>query len=341
MRAEPARVRFEPSRQQQHGDTRRQKDDCGELLLANVHDVFNIPKIPMSFHLKNYIEAKRKAVDAALDRLLPSESVAPATIHKAMRYSLFAGGKRLRPVLCLSAAEACEAGEEAAMPLACAVECIHTYSLIHDDLPCMDDDDLRRGRATNHKVFGEGVAVLAGDALLTIAFELCAKTRPSRTFTVGDYVAELALVAGSRELIGGQVEDLEAEGKTIAPEQLRHIHEHKTAALLRGSIRLGAMAGGAGQRQMESLTTFGHDIGLAFQIIDDILDATSTKEAMGKSVRADEKNEKATYPKIWGLDKSRAEARRLTDHALAALGSFGPSATALREIASYMLARTN
>jgi len=295
----------------------------------------------MSFHLKNYLEERRKAVDAALDRLLPSETVAPATIHKAMRYSLFAGGKRLRPILCLAAAEACSDSTDAAMPLACAVECIHTYSLIHDDLPCMDDDDLRRGRPTNHKVFGEGVAVLAGDALLTIAFELCAKTKPNASFTVGDYVAELAHVAGSRELIGGQVEDLEGEGKPVTPEHLRHIHEHKTAALLRGSIRLGALAAGASKGQLENLTTFGHDIGLAFQIIDDILDATSTKEAMGKSVRADEKNEKATYPKIWGLDKSRAEAKRLTDHALAALANLGEPAVALREIATYMLARTN
>src|SRR5690349_21322043 len=228
----------------------------------------------MSFHLKNYLEDQRKRVDVAMEKLLPAESVAPSTIHKAMRYSIFAGGKRLRPVLCLAAAEACGESGDAAMPLACAVECIHTYSLIHDDLPCMDDDDLRRGRPTNHKVFGEGIAVLAGDALLTIAFEMCAKTTPSKTFAVGDYVAELAHVAGSRELIGGQVEDLEGEGKPVSAEVLRHIHEHKTAALLRGSIRLGAMAGGSSKEQLEKMTTFGHDIGLAFQIIDDILDAT-------------------------------------------------------------------
>lgn len=295
----------------------------------------------MAFHLKNYLEEQRKRVDAALDKLLPSETTPPPTIHKAMRYSLFAGGKRLRPVLCLAAAEACGENGEAAIPLACAVECIHTYSLVHDDLPSMDDDDLRRGRPTNHKVFGEGIAVLAGDALLTIAFEMCSKTRPSKTANVGDYVAELAHVSGSKELIGGQVEDLEGEGKPVTPEALRHIHEHKTAALLRGSIRLGAMAGGASKDQLEKLTTFGHDIGLAFQIIDDILDATSTKEVMGKSVRADEKNEKATYPKIWGLEPARAEARRLTDHALEALAPFGSHAVALREIATYMLARTN
>lgn len=295
----------------------------------------------MAFHLKNYLETQRQRVDAALDQLLPAETVAPATLHKAMRYSLFAGGKRLRPVLCLAAAEACGSNGDQALPVACALECIHTYSLIHDDLPCMDDDDLRRGRPTNHKVFGEGVAVLAGDALLTIAFEMCAKTRPSKTFGVGDYVLELALVSGSKELIGGQVEDLEGEGKPVTPEQLKHIHEHKTAALLRGAIRLGAMAGGADKAGLETLSVFGHDIGLAFQIIDDILDATSTKEVMGKSVRADEKNEKATYPKIWGLDKSRDEAKRLTDHALAQLTPFGERAIALREIATYMLARTN
>jgi geranylgeranyl diphosphate synthase type II len=291
--------------------------------------------------LKSYLATKRDAVERALDSSLPRETEMPVTIHKAMRYSLFAGGKRLRPILCLAASEAICGADKPAMPLACALELIHTYSLVHDDLPCMDDDDLRRGRPTCHKVFGEGVAVLAGDALLTQAFEVAAQTKPSATFTTAEMLFELARASGSLWLIAGQVMDLEGEGKPVNAEQLRAIHERKTAALLGASVRLGAMAGGATKEQLSAMAKFGHSIGLAFQIIDDILDVTSTEEEMGKSVRADAKHDKATYPKILGLEKSRVEAKRLTDEALAALKMFDAKAEPLRQIASYMLARTN
>lgn len=291
--------------------------------------------------LKSYLSAKRDAVDRALDSFLPKETEMPATLHKAMRYSLFAGGKRLRPILCLAACEAICGNDKPAMPLACALELIHTYSLVHDDLPCMDDDDLRRGRPTCHKVFGEGVAVLTGDALLTQAFEVAAQTTPSATFTSAEMLLELARASGSLWLIAGQVMDVEAEGKPVNAEQLRAIHERKTAALLGVSVRLGAMAGGASQEQMSTMSKFGYCIGLAFQIIDDILDVTATEEEMGKSVRADAEHDKATYPKILGLEKSRSEAKRLTDEALAALKFFDTKADKLREIASYMLSRTN
>jgi len=291
--------------------------------------------------LKTHLTTTRDAVDRALDEFLPKQKTPPVTIHKAMRYSLFAGGKRLRPILCLAACEAICGNDKPAMPLACAVELIHTYSLVHDDLPCMDDDDLRRGRPTCHMVFGEGIAVLTGDALLTQAFEVAAQTKPSKTFTSAEMLLELARASGSLWLIAGQVMDVEAEGKPINAEQLRAIHERKTAALLGVSVRLGAMAGGATKEQMTAMAKFGYCIGLAFQIIDDILDVTATEEQMGKSVRADAEHDKATYPKILGLEKSRAEAKRLTDEALAALKIFDKKANRLREIASCMLARTN
>jgi geranylgeranyl diphosphate synthase type II len=195
--------------------------------------------------LKRYLADRQKQVDRALDRFLPKASVPPATLHKAMRYSLFAGGKRLRPILCLAAAEACGGKTAAALPHACAMECIHTYSLIHDDLPSMDNDDLRRGRPTCHKVFGDGIAILAGDALLTIAFEIATQARPVRRYDLRDVLREISVAAGSRKLIAGQVLDLEAEGRRINRAQLRSIHENKTAALVTASIRLGAMSANA------------------------------------------------------------------------------------------------
>ncbi|HYJ05865.1 MAG TPA: farnesyl diphosphate synthase [Chthoniobacterales bacterium] len=289
--------------------------------------------------LKRYLVARQKEVDRALDRFLPKATVRPATIHKAMRYSLFAGGKRLRPILCLAAAEACGDKTSAALPLACAVECIHTYSLIHDDLPSMDNDDLRRGRATCHKVFGEGIAILAGDALLTIAFEIAAQTRPSARYDLRELFREITTAAGSRKLIAGQVADLEAEGRRINRAQLRYIHENKTAALLTSSVRLGAMAAKASAKQLTAITAFGRALGLAFQVIDDILDVTQTSEKLGKSAGKDVAAKKATYPAVIGLAKSRAEAKRLTIRADAALANFGRSADRLREIAKHLLAR--
>lgn len=289
--------------------------------------------------LSVYLRDRQKLIEQALNGFLPRATTKPATIHKAMRYSLFAGGKRLRPILALAAAEACGGAPEKALPAACAVECVHTYSLIHDDLPCMDDDDLRRGRPTSHKVFGEGIAVLAGDALLTIAFEILAQAEPTSRYKVAALITELATASGSRWLIAGQVMDLEGEGKKISGEQLRFIHRAKTAALLTTSIRLGAMSANATEQKLQALTEFGQSLGLAFQIIDDILDVTQTTEKLGKTAGKDVEATKATFPALFGLEKSRAEARRLTEAAHASLKPFGEKATPLRQIADYLLSR--
>ncbi len=292
-----------------------------------------------AMELKAYLAARQKEVDRALDRFLPKETARPATIHKAMRYSLFAGGKRLRPILCLAAAEACGGESRAALPLACAMECIHTYSLIHDDLPSMDNDDFRRGRATCHKVFGDGIAVLAGDALLTVAFEIAATVQPTRRYNLKQIVSEIAVAAGSRKLIAGQVADLEAEGQPITRRDLRYIHENKTAAMLIAAVRLGAMSANASARQLEAIGAFGAALGLAFQVIDDILDVTQTSEKLGKSAGKDVAAQKATYPAIIGLEKSRQEAQRLTREAHGALAVFGGKADRLHALANYLLER--
>ena len=290
-------------------------------------------------NLKNYLQSRQKKIDHALDRYLPKENARPATIHKAMRYSLFAGGKRLRPILTLAAAEACGGKIDRALPLACAMECIHTYSLVHDDLPSMDNDDFRRGRATCHKVFGDGIAVLAGDALLTIAFEIVSRARPTSRYDMSTLLRETAVAAGSQKLIAGQVADLEAEGQQIDMAGLRYIHEHKTAAILTTSVRLGAMSSDANPKQLNAITKFGRAIGLAFQVIDDILDVTQTSEKLGKSAGKDVAAQKATYPAIIGLDKSRAEAKRLTKQAHDALQIFGKKGDALHALANYLLER--
>lgn len=289
--------------------------------------------------LSAYLTERSRLVDRALDGFLPRASAKPATMHKAMRYSLFAGGKRMRPVLTLAAAEACGGTLEDAMPAACAVECIHTYSLVHDDLPCMDDDDLRRGRPTNHKVFGDGIAVLAGDALLTVAFEILARTKGTKRYPVASQILELASAAGSKWLIGGQVADLEGEGRALTGSELRYIHRCKTAALLTSSIRLGAMSANATPAHLAAVTDFGQALGLAFQVIDDILDVTQTTEKLGKTAGKDVKATKATFPAIYGLEKSRKEARRLTESAHAALQPLKGKAARLREIADFLLAR--
>ncbi len=290
-------------------------------------------------NLNIYLKARAKEVDKALHRLLPRLRQKPSTIHAAMRYSMFAGGKRLRPVLCLAAAEACGGSAADAIHPACAVELVHTYSLVHDDLPCMDDDDLRRGRATCHKVYGEGMAVLCGDALLTEAFAILAATPPAGRFTAREYVGELADAAGSRRLIGGQVMDLEGEGKALAKRDLVRIHEAKTAALLTASLRLGAMAAGASDEKLDALTDFGHALGLAFQVIDDILDVTQSTEVLGKTAGKDQAVAKATFPALVGLDGSRREAARLTRSAMDALTPFGEAGDRLREIAAHLLQR--
>ncbi len=292
--------------------------------------------------IRELITSTAARVEAQLHVLLPGEDTAPATIHKAMRYSIFAGGKRIRPLLCLEAAKACGAPEDGACALnaACALETLHTYTLIHDDLPCMDNDDLRRGRPTNHKVFGEGIAILAGDALLTEAFAMLAKTPANARYNVADYVAELAHQTGSLNLVGGQVLDLEGEGRELGIEELRAIHHGKTSALLMASTRLGGMAAGCTEEELEALTTFGRDLGLAFQIIDDILDVTSSPEVLGKSVGKDANVQKATYATLVGLDAARAEARELTASACAALEVFPAERRAnLMAINEYLLQR--
>jgi geranylgeranyl diphosphate synthase type II len=292
-----------------------------------------------AFDLSVWVNARSKAVDRALDGFLPKPTKKPATIHQAMRYSLFAGGKRMRPALVLAAAEACGGKAEDAMPLACAVECIHTYSLIHDDLPAMDNDDFRRGKPTNHKVYGEGIAVLAGDALLTQAFEIAAQCRTWPRYDMRSVVLELAVASGSLQLIAGQVADLEGEGKALSVPELRYIHERKTSALLCCSVRLGGMSANCTATQLQALTDFGYHVGLAFQVIDDILDVTQTTEQLGKTAGKDVATQKATYPRLVGLEKSRKIAAQLTAKAYAALKPFKGRAVALEALAKYLLER--
>ena len=290
--------------------------------------------------LSLYLEEQRRIVEKALARAVPATSVRPGTIHQAMRHSLLAGGKRLRPILTLAAAETCGVKDPAGiLPAACAVELIHTYSLVHDDLPCMDDDDLRRGRPTSHKVFGEGVAVLAGDALLTRAFGLIAEIKPAKRYPLSLLLEETASAAGSLQLIAGQVADLEAEGKKLSIADVRFIHERKTAAMVVLSLRLGAMSANATPAQLKALTEFGQALGLAFQIIDDILDVTLSSEQLGKSAGKDLKASKATYPAVIGLEASRKEAARLTNKALRALDPLGSRGGRLREMGGYLLGR--
>lgn len=289
--------------------------------------------------LQRYLSEYARRVDTALDGFLPKATVKPATIHRAMRYSLFAGGKRMRPVLALTAAEACGGNFDAALPAACAVECMHTYSLIHDDLPCMDDDNLRRGQPTSHKVFGENVAVLAGDALLTQAFEILAQATATPRYSVVAMIRELANAAGSLKLIAGQVADLEGEGRPATRAQLRFIHERKTAAMIEASLRLGAMSANTSSTRLEALTVFGLYLGLAFQVIDDILDVTQTSAKLGKSAGKDIASKKMTYPSVIGLEASRKEARKLTAAAMNALEPFKSRGATLRALAEYLLVR--
>ena len=294
---------------------------------------------PKSFLLNRYLDRSVKQVNAALNQHLPKASAKPKTLHVSMRYSMFAGGKRLRPILCMAAAEACGGRASDSLILGSAVECIHTYSLIHDDLPGMDDDDLRRGKPTNHVVYGEGIAVLAGDALLTLAFELANQARATNRYKQNDFVGELARTAGHAQLIAGQVADLEGEGKPVSRAQLRYIHERKTSALLTCSVRLGGMSANATPRQLQALTVFGHHVGLAFQVIDDILDVTLSSEQLGKTAGKDAAVQKATYPSIVGLAKSRKIAADLTAKAYAALKPFKGQAVVLEALADYLLKR--
>jgi geranylgeranyl diphosphate synthase, type II len=295
--------------------------------------------VKQPFDLTAFLSTRTARINQALDRFLPKANTKPATIHQAMRYSLFAGGKRMRPALCLAAAQACGGREADALPLACAVECIHTYSLIHDDLPAMDDDDFRRGKPTNHKIFGEGIAVLAGDALLTQAFEIAARCRGWPRYPRADIVLELARASGSLQLIAGQVADLEGEGKEISAKQLRYIHERKTSALLACAVRLGGMSANCTAAQLKALTAFGYYVGLAFQVIDDILDVTQTSETLGKTAGKDTKARKATYPAILGLEKSREIAQGLTARAFDTLKGLRGEPAPLQAFAEFLLRR--
>jgi geranylgeranyl diphosphate synthase type II len=286
-----------------------------------------------------WLQRTHALIEKSLRASIVAASTKPATIHRAMRYSLLAGGKRLRPLLSCAASEACGGTTRAALPAACAVEMVHTYSLIHDDLPCMDDDNLRRGKPTSHVVFGEGMAVLAGDALLTEAFALLATAQPRARYTTTDLVTELARAAGSRGLIAGQVADLEAEGRQPTEPALYFIHAAKTGMLLRASLKLGAMCAGATKAQVASLDRFGFALGLAFQIQDDILDATQSAKKLGKSAGKDAAAGKMTFPALYGLEKSRALAGQWTGEAIASLQSFGPRGETLRALALAMLRR--
>ena len=294
-----------------------------------------------AFDLKGYLAARRALVDDALERALPGEDVPPTTVHRAMRYSVFAGGKRLRPILVIAGAEAVGATAETVMPTACALEMIHTYSLIHDDLPAMDDDDYRRGRLTNHKVFGDAMAILAGDGLLTMAFRMIADNaaRVRDPEAVVDAVREIAHAAGTFGMVGGQVVDVESEGKTVTPETLEYMHTHKTGALLRGSLRVGARLGGGSAAAVDAISLAGARLGLAFQIVDDILDVEGNLAELGKTAGSDVRKQKATYPAIHGIDTSHVMARTLIAEAVAALGPLGAAADPIRALCQFVVER--
>jgi geranylgeranyl diphosphate synthase type II len=290
--------------------------------------------------LAEYMAAEQKAVDAALNRWVPREDQNPATIHRAMRYSLFAGGKRIRPLLAIAAAQAVSDAPVGIESCACALEMIHTYSLIHDDLPALDNDDLRRGRPTCHKVFGDAMAILAGDALLTLAFEVLAKLDQTDGSRRIELVGELATASGTVDgMIGGQVNDIEGEGKHPTARLLESIHRAKTGALLRASVRMGGIYAGADADQLAALTSFGEHVGLAFQMVDDILDVEQSSEALGKTAGKDAAQKKITFPAVYGIERSRemAEEERLAAHL--ALQPFDDRAQRLKELADLIVRR--
>jgi geranylgeranyl diphosphate synthase, type II len=286
-----------------------------------------------------FFDEDRAAVDAALNRLMPDENTQPPSIHRAMRYSVQAGGKRVRPILCIESARIFSADVAPVLPVACALEFIHTYSLIHDDLPALDNDDLRRGKPTCHNQFNEATAILAGDALLTLAFETLANAplEPARRVAI---ISHIAASAGTvNGMVGGQVADIEAEGRSIAPAELEYIHRSKTAALIRASLVAGAIGGGAGEQDVERLKRFGETIGWAFQVVDDILDVEESSVSLGKTAGKDIAQKKATYPSIYGLEKSRQFAKDLEKRAMAEIEPYGAKAEPLRELAEMIVHR--
>jgi geranylgeranyl diphosphate synthase, type II len=289
--------------------------------------------------LPEFFEEDRIAVDAALEKLLPAQETPPASIHAAMRYSVFAGGKRIRPILCLEAARIFDEDVSAALYPASGIECIHTYSLIHDDLPALDNDDLRRGKPTCHKQFGEATAILAGDALLTLAFELVGATPVDAERRVA-MLTEVATAAGTvNGMVGGQMADIEAEGKRIGAKMLEYIHRSKTAALIRASVTAGALCAGAPAKDVTRLRKFGETIGWAFQVTDDILDVEESSAALGKTAGKDIAQQKATYPALYGLPRSHEIANELATKAIAALEPYAERAGRLREIAEFLVLR--
>jgi geranylgeranyl diphosphate synthase type II len=287
----------------------------------------------------DFYQADLDAIEVALERLLPPEETPPTSIHRAMRYSVFAGGKRIRPVLCVETARMFNENPGGAVQVGCALEFVHTYSLIHDDLPALDNDDLRRGKPTNHKVFGEAIAILAGDALLTLAFQTLASApvEPDGRLKI---LAAVARAAGTdRGMIGGQVADIEAERKPVDGAGLEYIHRSKTAALIRASVVAGALAGGAEQNDVTRLLNFGEHIGWAFQVVDDLLDVEESSAALGKTAGKDQAQQKATYPALYGLEKSRAIAAELETKALSGLDVYGERAARLRLVGEFLVAR--
>ncbi|MDF0652830.1 MAG: polyprenyl synthetase family protein [Nitrospira sp.] len=295
-------------------------------------------------NIADYLEQKRVEVDRFLDQVAPPAVVPPTTLHDGLRYSLMAGGKRIRPILTIAAAEAIGATAPGLLPVACSLELIHTYSLIHDDLPSMDNDDFRRGKPTNHKVYGEAMAILAGDALLTMAFDLISRPDlmkgcdPVRQVRI---IQELASGSGSMGMVGGQVFDIQAENQDIDLSTLQNIHKHKTGMLIRAAVRMGAIAAGATDRQLHDLTGYAEDIGLAFQIADDVLNVTGTREELGKNPNTDAERGKKTYPTFYGVEGAKKLADDCVARAINRLSSFGPPADPLREIARYITARKN
>lgn len=290
--------------------------------------------------LRSYLAAQAARAEAALERWVPSETTEPQTIHRAMRYSLFAGGKRIRPVLCMAAAEAVGTGPAGVEDAACTLEMIHTYSLIHDDLPALDNDDLRRGRPTNHKVFGEAMAILAGDSLLTLAFEVLGRLPHATETTRARLVTELATASGTvGGMIGGQVHDIEGERQPPTPELLERIHRAKTGALLRVSLRMGAIYAGASSEQLAALSAYGEHVGLAFQIVDDVLDVEESSETLGKTAGKDQAQEKITFPAVYGLAESKKMAEQERQLSQEALRGFGAAADPLRAIADFIVTR--
>ncbi|MDD4048871.1 MAG: polyprenyl synthetase family protein [Clostridia bacterium] len=293
--------------------------------------------------LKPYLYERISLVESELEKIMPSEDIYPSVIHKAMRYSLFAGGKRLRPILCLAAAEAVGQKYESLLPVACALEMLHTYSLIHDDLPAMDNDDYRRGKLTNHKIYGEGISVLTGDALLTYAFEILSRFSEnySDKQSALQVMSEIANSIGTMGMIGGQVVDIQSEGKNIAIDKkcLTYVHTHKTGALFRVALRAGAILSSAKTKDLENLTIYAEKFGLAFQITDDILDVIGEEDKLGKSVGSDAKNYKATYPALYGLDESKQLAQQAINEAIEALKCLSGYVLPLELMVRYLYSR--